>query len=738
MSDLTGKDLGRYHFSELIGEGGMASVYKAYDSLLERDVAIKVIRLSAFPPDELENILKRFEREGKVLAKLSHPSIVNVYDFGDYEGSPYLVMEYLPGGTLKKKLALLNGAAMPWKEAIQLLLPILEALEFAHGKNMVHRDLKPSNILITTTGRSMLSDFGIAKVLGSEDTSALTGSSIGMGTPEYMAPEQWTGKVLPQSDLYSMGVILYEMVTGRKPYEADTPAGILLKQATQPTPPPRKFSPDLPGGFETALLKVLATDPNDRYPNAAAFAQALKDLVENRKRKSKSPEKAQPAPVNMDDSRTMDHLSPDEPTLKSIQDRTAGESRPAAKPKPSLRGLWITLGSLSGVILVAALVGLFILRPKSNTLLPTATTALPVPTASAPAVQPTASLPPAEIPPTDTPQPTAAPEPTATKPIISRRPITVDNGAGLQQSQNIGSTKVTQIEWTPDNRYLVVASPNSVALYDTGSFSNVGNLGIPVHDNYLSNDGTLVAYLPITTSMEVQNVVDQSVVGTFPIPPHNGSITTVAFSLDNTLIAIGTSTGTIYIFQISDGKLVDTWDAPNSSVRTIAFSPDKKTFASGSGSAKSKDYSLRFWNLEEKKPTHFSTPHVSPITYLFYYPDGKIMASGSKDEIIRRWLIMGSDVQELVPAIRSQVFNAGGGIESLAFSQDSSLLAYIIPYQKAHALVLAQENGDVLKIIPNLSLRISSPDYSVSLAFSVDNTALALGDESSIRLYTVP
>ena len=208
-----GQSLGRYRVLEQLGEGGMAVVYKAYDTVLERDVAIKVIRRGAFAPDQLDGILKRFEREAKALAKLSHPNIVGVLDYGEYEGSPYFVMEYLPGGTLKHR-----GKPMPWREAVRILLPILEALEYAHEHKMIHRDIKPSNILLTDQGRPMLTDFGIAKILETTNSTSLTGSGVGVGTPEYMAPEQWTGETSPQSDIYSVGVVLYEMVTGRKPY----------------------------------------------------------------------------------------------------------------------------------------------------------------------------------------------------------------------------------------------------------------------------------------------------------------------------------------------------------------------------------------------------------------------------------------------------------------------------------------------------------------------------------------
>ena len=171
MKNLTGKLVDRYQILELLGQGGMAMVYKAYDPRLEREVALKIIRLEAFPPDDLHDIRKRFEREAKALAQLSHPNIIKVMDYGEHEGSPFLVMEYLQGGTLKQMI----GEPMSWQEAMQLLLPIARGLEYAHRRGIVHRDIKPANILMTEDGEPTLSDFGIVKSFQDEKT-ALTAS----------------------------------------------------------------------------------------------------------------------------------------------------------------------------------------------------------------------------------------------------------------------------------------------------------------------------------------------------------------------------------------------------------------------------------------------------------------------------------------------------------------------------------------------------------------------------------
>jgi len=280
MSDLIGKSLGRYHILEQLGEGGMATVYKAYDTRLETDVAVKVIRTENLAPSVLERSLKRFEREAKALARLTHPNIVKVTDYGEYEGKPYLVMEYLPGGTLKQKL----GKPLEWQEVIHILLPIARALDFAHRQSMIHRDVKPANILITADGEPMLTDFGIAKIIDEEATQDLTGTSAAIGTPEYMAPEQATAKsVDKRADIYAFGVVLYEMLTGRKPFIADTPMAVLIKHAIEPLPRPSQFVRDLPPRLEQILLKALAKNREDRYQSMGELVNALEDVTQNTK-----------------------------------------------------------------------------------------------------------------------------------------------------------------------------------------------------------------------------------------------------------------------------------------------------------------------------------------------------------------------------------------------------------------------------------------------------------------------
>jgi serine/threonine protein kinase len=273
MKDLTGVTIDRYKILNELGRGGMAVVYRALDTMLDRKVAIKIILPES---SSKEKSLKRFNREAKTLANLSHSNIVKVLDYGEFEGSPYLIMEYIAGGTLSARL----GKPMPYAEAAATLAPIARALHYAHQQKVVHRDIKPSNILINEMGQLVISDFGILKLIDVEETQGITGTGKSVGTPAYMSPEQIRGKEIDgRSDIYSLGVVLFELLTGRKPYVATTPIEVSLQHLHDPLPKAKQFVRDLPASVEQVLVSALAKNPEDRYPNMLAFALALEKLA---------------------------------------------------------------------------------------------------------------------------------------------------------------------------------------------------------------------------------------------------------------------------------------------------------------------------------------------------------------------------------------------------------------------------------------------------------------------------
>ena len=255
---------------EVLGDGGMARVHLARDNVLERDVALKILR-DAYAHDE--GFVERFRREAKNAASLNHPSIVQVYDQGRAEdGTYFMAMEYVPGGTLKERLVR-EGPLDP-REAAGTASRVAEALETAHARGIVHRDIKPQNVLLTASGDAKVADFGIARAASSK---TMTETNLILGTASYMSPEQVRGeRAGPASDLYSLGVVLYEMLTGELPYEAEDPIATAMKHLDEPPPHPRKLNPEVPEGLDALVVKLLAKEPEDRYASAATLAEDLR------------------------------------------------------------------------------------------------------------------------------------------------------------------------------------------------------------------------------------------------------------------------------------------------------------------------------------------------------------------------------------------------------------------------------------------------------------------------------
>jgi hypothetical protein len=302
MPDLVGRTLGQYRIVEQVGLGGMATVYKAYQPALDRYVAIKV--LPAYYAHE-PGFAERFTREAKAVARLAHPHVLPIYDFGQEDGLSYIVMQYVQAGTLKDVLGRPLGPAT----AADIVEQVADALDYAHEQSVIHRDVKPSNVLMDRGRWVLLSDFGLAKMV--EGSVQLTGSGVGVGTPAYVAPEQ--GRGLPvdrRADIYSLGIVLYEMVTGRVPFEAETPMAVVVKHITEPLPLPRAANPALPEPVERVILKALAKNPEDRYETAGKLAAALRKALAGLDGLPASPAAATAAGLDLDEGATQVVPSP--------------------------------------------------------------------------------------------------------------------------------------------------------------------------------------------------------------------------------------------------------------------------------------------------------------------------------------------------------------------------------------------------------------------------------------------
>ncbi len=275
MDNYVGKRLdGRYEIQEIIGVGGMSVVYKAYDSVDDRIVAVKILKDEFLTNDDF---VRRFKNESKAIALLSHPNIVKVYDVSFGEKLQYIVMEYVDGITLKEYIQKQNS--ITWNEALFFTEQILKALQHAHDKGIVHRDIKPQNIILLSNGDIKVADFGIARFSRS-DTKTLTDTAI--GSVHYISPEQAKGEFTDEkADIYSVGVVLYEMLTGRVPFEADSAVSVALMQLQKSAKKITEINPDIPLGIEQICERAMQKDPNDRYQTAAEFLIDVEEVIKN-------------------------------------------------------------------------------------------------------------------------------------------------------------------------------------------------------------------------------------------------------------------------------------------------------------------------------------------------------------------------------------------------------------------------------------------------------------------------
>lgn len=463
MEDLTGKQLGPYRVVAPLGEGGMAAVYKAYQAGMDRYVALKILpRQLAGDPQ----FVGRFTQEARMIARLQHPHILPVHDFGDADGYTYIVMPLVETGTLTD---LLTGQPLPAKQIRSLISQIGDALDYAHSLGIIHRDVKPSNVLVDSRGNCLLTDFGIAKMV--EGTAQFTTTGGVLGTPAYMSPEQGTGeKVDGRSDIYSLGVILYEMATGRVPFKAETPIAVMIKHIHDPLLPPSSFNPSVPEALERIILKCLAKRPEDRYATAGEMVRALQAALPET-----TPGAAAPGLENtrMPDAATR--------SKEAITAASPAGAATAQKKAPDLlsampveaRPIPVWVWAAGGLLLVAVGVGIAALvgQPSADgvTGAATATESRSIVVAEpSDTPEPTSTL----APPTDTPTPSIIPGPSPTP-----TPIGGGNGRIAFSSNregnfdiyvmNVDGSEPVRLAQTTSNNFPPAWSPDGTRLVYT-------------------------------------------------------------------------------------------------------------------------------------------------------------------------------------------------------------------------------------------------------------------------------
>jgi serine/threonine protein kinase len=385
MEDLTGKQFGPYQIVAPLGEGGMAAVYKAYHPAVERYVALKVLPRHMVTSEEF---LTRFRREAKLLAQLQHPHILPVFDYGEADGYPYIVMPFIVSGTLAD---ILHKQRLSLSEIRRIMIQIGDALSYAHGRGMIHRDIKPSNVLIDERGNCLLTDFGLARMV--EAAEKLTTSGTIMGTPAYMSPEQGMGSNIDhRSDLYSLGVILYEMITGRVPYTAETPVAVVFKHIQEPLPSARKLNPNLSEALELVLLKSLAKNPDDRYQTADQLVQAVQRAIpESTADDQTLAQKLEPIFSEAEETRIVEKQPIYEFQAIPVQGDTPLEAQSSAKGQTAHRfPVWAFAGiGAVGLLVVILVIAMSMLNKRST---PIANPTIAITDTSAPISSPT-SLP---------------------------------------------------------------------------------------------------------------------------------------------------------------------------------------------------------------------------------------------------------------------------------------------------------------------------------------------------------
>jgi len=438
--------IGIYEVKSELGRGGMATVYRAYDPRFEREVAVKVLPAELLHADPQFRL--RFEREAKIIAQLEHTAIVPVYDVGESDGQPYFVMRYMNGGSLSDRI---KAGGLTIDDAARILGAIAPALDEAHSKGIVHRDIKPSNILFDKRGNPYVSDFGIAK-LSQSQAGNVTGSAI-IGTPAYMAPEQAQGtEVDGRADIYALGIILYEMLTGRQPFEADTPMAVAIKHITDPVPHIQQVNPQWDDGMDAIIQKAMAKDKMQRFSTAVEMTNTLLGVASDPKTQLQT---------------------------KIAHTVKAAVKQPAVPQKKGFNLLFVILPLIMIMIIAVIAGGLFL---YSRSLSPVKTeapvsTSIPVNTETPAPVDNPTEIPVAIVEPTNTDTP-PAPTDTAAPSVhglggadkiafVANNEIWLMNidGSELKQLTTDGGTK-GDLQWLPDGENVVFISGKTIKFYN--------------------------------------------------------------------------------------------------------------------------------------------------------------------------------------------------------------------------------------------------------------------------------
>ena len=678
IHNLSGQSLGQYELRGLLGKGGMGAVYQAYQSSLKRIVAIKVMDSTLA---EQPGFIERFNREAETAAALEHHHIIPIYDYGNQRSISYVVMRLLTGGSLAQRVAKQatgkrEGPSMG--EVVELLKQLASALDYAHSRGVVHRDIKPGNIMFDKHGRGYLVDFGIAQL--ADASRVITAPGVVLGTPHYMAPEQWGSQEIgPAADQYALAVVTYLLVTGRTPFQADTPLSFMHKHLNELPTPAGTLRPDLPAGITAVLERALAKEPAGRFPTVTAFAQAFERAVAG--------QVGEPSGFFSVPAR------PSEATVSPW----AASSQGAAERKPLFKRPLIPLVGGLAALLVVILIGAFLIRamiggggetPAAD-VGPVATasqveTTRPVESvqSTATSVSPQETVAPGALPASPTSAPTLPAEPSL---IPASHPIDAANAPQLEMlnwMEQFGAP--TGIAMSPDGRLLVVGTHFDIDVYD------MADLGTPLY------------------SLEGHKTLDD-----VALSPDGVMLASAGSSFDNTIRLWDLSRG-----GVEKAVLTGHTDA----VLGLAYSPDGAKIASASA-----DKSVRIWDAQTGTELFLAFDHAQRVLSVAFSPDGKVLASGGDDGVVRLWDV---ETGESLNVLETPNYTVG----SVAFSSDGALLASAGSYSQEIRLWNAQ-SGEPVTILHGHAQEGGSGGVH-SLAFAPDSALLASGGgDRSIRIW---
>jgi serine/threonine protein kinase len=709
-----GKKIGnRYQIEALLGQGGMSAVYRAYDPNLRRKVAIKLIHphLSSDP-----NFVGRFKEEAAAVARLRHPNIIQVHDF-DIDGETYyMVMEYLVGETLQAKLKRLNAneGLMPFDEALSLCIQLCEATGYAHDHELVHRDIKPANIMLNVNGQAILMDFGIVKILGGDYHTA-TGATI--GTAMYMSPEQIRSiRIDDRADIYSLGVTLYEMLSGQPPYMADSAPTLMMMVLNDPLPDLRGIRKDIPDSLVEVVNKALAKDPAERFQTMTEMETALRhvhaklddmhpalattlvdedeleqdSLLNEKVTGVDNQVEGENAKVDLlqEGIKTPSKVSLVDAPLEIVNDRPPfpvhGKKLVA---RLDSRRTWLITVSLLFLITMI-IVGLMCMNVRKPPELLLSPISYPI------------------------------------HPITAQSTLSVVN-LGRWETNSF----IEELTYSPDGELLGTANNREKARFSQYRFYNgLWQDEAGVLQNYLfghtqriydvdfSPDGQLFGSASEDGSVLLWQVTDgrlvRKIVGT------HSEFTSLAFSSNNLLLATGAGDGTVGMWQINNGNLLRSLQEDDDTIMDVDFSPDGTLLA-----AASYNNSIILWQVSDGSLVQILQNHTAPVYKVVFSPNGSLLASASEDHTIKTWRVSDGRLLQTMQGHTEAILD-------IAFSPDSLLLASGSSDGK---LLLWQVDNGVL-----LNTLVRQSDSIKSVTFSPDGLLLASGtEEGSIQFWGI-